>query len=96
MLEVIQVLEKMTWNIWKTFEKKMHIAHDNRKKHLGSVDKNKPPQRWKSFVCLFCIKSALHFWRRWGFEIAKPKLFILCFFFHREQYAFFSNVFHMF
>ena len=31
-----------------------------------------------------------------GFEIAKPKLFILCFFYHCEQYAFFSNVFHMF
>ena len=24
-----------------------------------------------------------------GFKIAKPKLFILCFFYHREQYAFF-------
>ena len=31
MLEVIQVLDKMAQSIWKTFEKKMHIADDDRK-----------------------------------------------------------------
>ena len=31
--------------------------------------------------------------KKWGFEIAKPKLFILCFFYHREQYAFFFKCF---
>ena len=44
MLEVIQVLEKMTKNIWKTFEK-MHIAHDDRKTQTLGVSREKqaPP-----------------------------------------------------
>ena len=49
-------------------------------------------------VLCVCLVLRVHctFDGDWGFEIAKPKLFILCFFYHFEQYAFFSNVFHMF